>query len=60
MPQYIVVVNTPPKHTFTTAIQTHGESYLFEYLASKLPTGSPVKVQSVMRVPDPVTSSPSN
>ena len=50
MPQFIVIVSVPPTHTFTTAIKKHGTDYLHDYLASKLPTGSPVKVQSVVPV----------
>ena len=50
MPQFIVVVSVNPKHTFATAIKNHGTDYLRDYLASKLPAGSPVKVQSVVPV----------
>ena len=50
MPQFIVVVSVPPTHTFATAIKNHGTDYVLDYLASKLPKGSPVKVQSVVPV----------
>jgi hypothetical protein len=54
VPQYMVIVEVPPVHTFTTAIEKHGTDYLRRYLDSKLPAGSPVKVQSV--VPVTITS----
>ena len=49
MPQFIVV-SVHPDHTFATAIKNHGTDYLRDYLASKMPAGSPVKVQSVVPV----------
>ena len=53
MPQFIVVVSVSPKHTFAAAIKNHGTDYLRDYLVGKLPAaGSPVKVQSVVRVSD--------
>jgi hypothetical protein len=52
MPQFIVVVSVHPDHTFATAIHKHGTDYLRDYIASKMPAGSPVKVHSVTPVPE--------
>lgn len=50
MPKFIVVVSVNPKHTFAAAIKNDGTDYLRDYLAGKLPAGSPVKVRSAVRV----------
>ena len=52
MPQYMVIVEVPPVHTFTTAIEKHGTDYLRSYLDSKLPAGSPRRCRSVVPVDD--------